>query len=253
MKKVTLFLYSILAYLFFFGSFLYLIGFVENLFVPKGVDDGVASHWIVALIVNLALIALFGVSHSVMARQGFKRWITQYIPPAAERSTYVLVATLFLDLLMWQWRPMPAVIWQIEGWGQVALYVLFGLGWAILLLSTFLINHFELFGLQQGLFQMIDRQPGPIKFVTPLLYKFVRHPMMLGIIIALFATANMTVGHLVLAAGFTVYVLFGIQFEEKDLAAALGPAYRQYQQEVPMLIPGLKPRSDGENRPVIES
>jgi protein-S-isoprenylcysteine O-methyltransferase Ste14 len=217
----------------------YLVGFSANLLVPKGIDGGLVAPWPEALAVNLLLLGVFGLQHSLMARPGFKRWWTRTVPQPLERSSYVLATALVLALLFWQWRAMPEpVVWQVET-PIVAglLWSLFGLGWVLALVSTFLINHFELFGLQQLAAQLTGRTPAPGPFRTPLLYRYVRHPLYLGLLLGLWATPRMTAGHLLFAAGLTVYILIGVSFEERDLVAQFGERYRRYRAEVGMLWP----------------
>jgi protein-S-isoprenylcysteine O-methyltransferase Ste14 len=236
--KVLAFLYGIAAYLVFFVTILYAIGFVMGLVVPKTIDTGGDSSVVEAIVVNLLLMALFAVQHSVMARQQFKAWWTHYVPKAVERSTYVLLASLALLLLFWQWRPMPAIIWNVRDPDlAVTIVTLSVAGWVLVFMSTYLINHFELFGLQQVAQNLVDKQPPPARFKTPLLYKFVRHPIYLGFIIAFWAAPTMTAGHLLFAAVTTLYILLGIALEERDLIALFGDDYRQYKQRVSMLIP----------------
>jgi len=232
------FLYGFVAYLVFLVTILYAIGFVMGLVVPKTIDTGTDTPAVEAVIVNLLLMTLFAVQHSVMARQGFKAWWTQYVPKPIERSTYVLLASLSLLLLFWQWRPLPAVIWDIQDPDVAATIVTLSFaGWVLVFTSTFLINHFELFGLQQVTHHLADKEPSPQRFRTPLFYKFVRHPLYLGFIIAFWAAPTMTVGHLLFAGVTTLYILLGIALEERDLVALFGDEYRQYKQRVAMLIP----------------
>jgi methanethiol S-methyltransferase len=238
MAGVLAVLYGVVSYLFFFATFLYAIGFVGNLPLPKTIDIGTGGPLLESLVVNLVLLGIFAVQHSVMARPAFKRWWTGFVPPAIERSTYVLFATLALALLLWQWRPMPDRLWAIEQPAAVmAITAVFWLGWAVLLLSTFLINHFELFGLSQVFRRLRNRQPGPVVFRTPFLYRLVRHPIYLGFLLAFWAAPVMTVGHLLFALGTTGYILIGIFLEERDLVAEFGDQYRQYRKQVPMLVP----------------
>jgi protein-S-isoprenylcysteine O-methyltransferase Ste14 len=239
--RLVAFLYGIVAYLIFFVTFLYAIGFVEDLVVPITIDSATvapAAPLLQALIVNLVLMSIFAVQHSVMARPQFKRWWTKFVPASVERTTYVLLASLALALLIWQWRPMPAVVWQIAD-PQLAVAVtgLSFLGWLIVLTSTFLINHFELFGLHQVANNLSGR-PMPVpRFSTPLLYRLVRHPIYLGFIIAFWAAPTMTQGHLLFAAVTTAYILVGIWLEERDLVAVFGDDYRRYRERVSMLVP----------------
>ena len=236
--KVLAFLYGIAAYLVFFVTILYAIGFVMGLVVPKTIDTGADSSVAEAIIINLLLMALFAVQHSVMARRQFKEWWTHYVPKPVERSTYVLFASLTLLLLFWQWRPMPAIVWDIkEPDLAVTMVTLSVAGWVLVFMSTYLINHFELFGLQQVAHHLVGKQAQPMRFKTPLLYKFVRHPIYLGFIIAFWAAPTMTVGHLLFASVTTIYIFLGIALEERDLIDLFGDEYRQYKQRVSMLIP----------------
>jgi protein-S-isoprenylcysteine O-methyltransferase Ste14 len=240
-SRVVAFLYGILAYLVFFATFLYAIGFVSGFAVPKTIDDGAVVPAMEALTVNILLMSLFAAQHSVMARRQFKEWWTQYVPKAVERSTYVLFASLTLVLLLWQWRPMPAVVWQIDH-PQIAMAVtgISLLGWLIVLSSIFLINHFELFGLHQTANNLAGRPMPAPRFRTPLFYKFVRHPIYLGFIIAFWAAATMTTGHLLFAAVTTAYIIVGILLEERDLVEVFGDDYRRYRDRVSMLVPWRK-------------
>lgn len=234
---------AVAIYGFFFATFLYLIGFTANLpQLPVTVDRGPAAGTGIAIIVDALLIAGFGIQHSVMARQGFKRAWTQIVPPALERSIYVLAASLMLVLLFALWRPIPVTIWAVEGPAALVLWGLCAIGWGLVLLSTFLLNHFELFGLAQVARAMANRQAADPEFRTPLLYRLVRHPLYLGFFIALWATPVMTVGHLVLALGMSVYTLIAIGYEERDLVAVFGQQYRSYQKRVGMLVPGIGKR-----------
>lgn len=261
MKRIAILLFGLVAYVVFFATFLYLIAFTGNLqatplvqwlpvlpaLVPASVDiGGAATPTALALAINLGLVLLFGLQHSVMARMGFKAWLKQHLPESAERSVYVLLASAVLMFLFWQWRPMPLVLWagtsvaaQAVGWG------VFALGFAVVLLSTFLIDHFDLFGLRQVWRQFTGQAAAAHRFTTPLFYRLVRHPLYLGFILALWGGPVMTVGHLVFAASLTAYILIAIRLEERDLVRQLGHRYESYRQQVPMLVPGLaKPYKD---------
>jgi methanethiol S-methyltransferase len=240
-------LYGIVVYAFFLGTFLYAIGFVGNVFVPKSIDTGPAGPMVEALIVNTLLLGLFAVQHSVMARRSFKRWWTRVVPPAVERSTFVLAASLALALLLWQWRPIvEPTIWRVEN--AAALWLLdavFWFGWAMLLLSTFLINHFELFGLRQVFARLGGRALPEPEFATPLFYRWVRHPIYLGFVLAFWAAPVMSAGHLLFSIATTGYILIGIWFEERDLIAQFGARYRNYREQVGMLLPQPWRKSGG--------
>ena len=236
--RIAAFVYGVASYLFFFVTFLYAMGFVEGMIVPKTIDNGAASSLAQALIVNLVLMSIFAIQHSVMARPQFKRWWTTFVPRSVERTTYVLLASLALALLVWQWQPMPAVVWQIADPGlAMAVTVLSFIGWLIVLSSTFLINHFELFGLHQVANNLTGRAMPAPRFRTPLFYAFVRHPIYLGFIIAFWAAPTMTQGHLLFAAVTTAYIFVGIWLEERDLVDLFGDDYRRYRDRVSMLLP----------------
>jgi protein-S-isoprenylcysteine O-methyltransferase Ste14 len=236
--RTVAFAYGIISYAVFFVTFLYAIGFVSGLMVPKTIDDGSVVPNSEAIVVDLLLMSLFAVQHSVMARREFKNWWTQYIPESVERSTYVLFASLALALLFWQWRPVPTVIWQVaDPLISMAIIGLSLLGWFIVLSSTFLINHFELFGLHQVAKNLSGRPMPEPRFRTPLYYKFVRHPIYLGFIIAFWAAATMTIGHFLFAAVTTAYIFVGILLEERDLVDLFGEDYRRYKDRVSMLVP----------------
>jgi methanethiol S-methyltransferase len=237
MFRAISFVYGIVSYVIFLAAFLYAIGFVGNLFVPKSIDSGPASPLVPALIINTALLLLFAVQHSVMARPGFKRWWTRYVSVAIERSTFVLFASLALILLYWQWRPLPAVVWSLDGAAATAMEVLFWIGWGLVLVSTFMISHFHLFGLTQVHHHLFGRKVADPEFKIAGFYKVVRHPIMFGFVIAFWAAPVMTVGHLLFAAATTGYILVALQLEERDLVQMFGEKYRQYRREVRMLIP----------------
>ncbi|SFZ89370.1 Protein-S-isoprenylcysteine O-methyltransferase Ste14 [Flaviramulus basaltis] len=242
MKKIIILIYGALAYIIFLIAFLYAIGFVGNMYVPKTIDSGVETSLSKAIIINIILLSVFAIQHSLMARPAFKKWFTSIISPAIERSTYVLLSSLALILLYLYWQPLTTVVWDVEN--QIIAFILIGvffLGWLIVLLSTFMINHFELFGLAQIFNNLKNKQTENPKFQTNYLYKIIRHPIMLGFIIAFWATPVMTVGHLMFAVITTLYILIAIKFlEEKDLRKSIGEKYETYQKEVPMLIPFIK-------------
>ena len=237
MQRVLVFIYGVVAYALFFATFLYAIGFVGNLFVPKAIDSAPQVPFIQALLVNLGLLGLFAVQHSLMARPFFKRWLTRFIPQAAERSTFVVASSLALITLFAFWQPMGGVIWSIENpQAQILLHVAFAFGWLLVLVSTFLINHFDLFGLRQVWLNLHKKPYTQLRFGTPVLYRLVRHPLYLGFILGFWATPVMTVAHLVFALATTAYILIAIQLEERDLMAA-HPEYAEYRRRVPMIIP----------------
>jgi len=242
MKKFTAFIYGILAYFIFLIAFLYAIGFVGSFMVPKSINSGTEIPFLQALLINLLLLAAFAIQHSVMARPVFKKWFTKIISPAIERSTYVLLSSLALLLLYWKWQPMTSSIWETEN--EIASAIITGIfffGWGIVFLSTFMINHFELFGLKQIFDNLKNKQTQSPKFQTNFFYKIVRHPIMLGFLIAFWATPIMTVGHLVFTIMTTLYILIAVKYlEEKDLKKTIGKEYEKYQKEVPMIIPFTK-------------
>ena len=242
MNRLIALLYGLVSYLLGLITLVYAVGFVSNLAVPKSIDTGVVVPTAEALIVNLVLMSVFAIQHSVMARRGFKAWWTRYVPAAVERSTYVLFSNLVLILLLWKWQPLPAVVWRVESpplaLGLAALSLA---GWGVVFLSTFLINHFDLFGLKQVFDNLRELRIEDPQFHTPFLYKIVRHPLYLGFIIAFWATPQMTVGHLLFAIVTTGYILGAIMLEERDMVAVFGQTYRNYQARVSMIVP-LPPR-----------
>jgi protein-S-isoprenylcysteine O-methyltransferase Ste14 len=243
MKRTGILLYGLACYAVFFATFLYAIGFVGNLWVPKAMDSPRETSLGLALLIDLGLLSLFALQHSVMARPGFKRAWTRLIPESAERSTYTLLSSLALILLFWQWRPLGGVVWDVHNpVGRALLYAGFAFGWGLVLVATFLINHFDLFGLRQVWLQFRGRDYRPLPFKTPGPYRLVRHPLYVGWFFAFWCTPTMTLTHLLFALMTTAYILVAIRLEERDLVAAL-PEYSEYRKQVPMLLPRLRARA----------
>jgi len=242
MKRTLILVYGVLTYAFFFVAFIYAIGFIGNIAVPMSLDSAPTAPLGTALAIDAALLALFAVQHSGMARPAFKRWLTRYIPESAERSTYVLASTVCLVLLMAFWSPLGGVVWQAPTeWAAVTLQALYLGSWALLLYATFLIDHFDLFGLRQAWAAFRRRRPGRLRFVTPALYRIVRHPIYVGWLGIFWFTPTMTVSHLVFAIGASAYTLVGMKLEERDLEA-MHPEYARYKRKVPALVPSPKRR-----------
>ena len=241
LRRVFIFLYGLACYAIFFATFLYAIGFIGNFLVPRTIDGAPQMDFTSALLIDLGLLMLFAVQHSVMARPAFKRVLTRFIPEPAERSTYVLASSAALIALFYYWQPLGGSVWNVtDPTARGVLYGLYGFGWALLLYVTFLINHFDLFGLRQVWLALVDRPYTPVGFRMPALYRLVRHPLYVGWIVIFWATPSMSVAHLVFALATTAYILVAIQFEEHDLEAQLGEDYREYKRHVPMLVPFTK-------------
>lgn len=242
MKRFLVFAYGAISYALFFATFLYTIGFVGNIAVPKSIDSAPVYPLGLSLAIDLGLLSVFAIQHSVMARPAFKRWLTRFIPQEAERSTYVLASTLCIAALMWFWAPLGGVVWNVSNvYGETALTALYFASWALLLYATFLIDHFDLFGLRQAVLALRGRTIEPLKFRTPALYRIVRHPIYVGWLGIFWFAPTMTVTHLVFAAVASAYIFVGIQLEEADLEKA-HPEYRQYKQKVPALLPSFRRR-----------
>src|SRR5262249_819817 len=238
MHRIGVFVYGVISYACFLATFLYAVGFVGGFAVPRSIDSAPESPLGSAVIIDVLLLTAFALQHTVMARPAFKRWWTRIIPEPAERSTYVLASSAALLFLFWQWRPIGGVVWQVEQpLARVALYGLFAAGWLIVLVTTFLINHFDLFGLRQVWLSLRGEPYRPLGFVTPGPYRIVRHPLYVGWLLAFWATPTMTVAHLLFAVATTAYILIAIQLEERDLGEIHGARYEEYRRSVPMLVP----------------
>lgn len=238
MGRFIAFFYGVATYFFMFLTFLYLFGFLANVVVPKSIDSGITNSVGMAFAINFVLIALFGISHSVMARPGFKKWWTRFVPNTVERTTYVLIASLLMMLFFWQWQPITQVIWQANAvWAQAIFWGFFCLGIVVLFASTFIIDHFDLFGLRQVTLNLMQQPYTNQSFKVTFFYKFVRHPLYVGWFLIFWATPTMTLGHLVFAVGMSAYILIAIGYEERDLEQFHGADYTNYKRRVPMLIP----------------
>jgi methanethiol S-methyltransferase len=247
-KRIAIFSYGVLSYAFFFVTFLYAIGFIGNIAVPKSIDSAPTMPLMVSLLVDVLLLGLFALQHSGMARPAFKRWLTRFVPAEAERSTYVLLSTACLALLFWFWAPLGGVVWNVSSrWAELTLFGLYFASWSLLLYATFLINHFDLFGLRQVYYALRGKDMPALSFVTPTLYRIVRHPIYVGWLGIMWFTPTMTETHLVFAAIATLYIFAGIKFEEHDLEQA-HPEYAQYKRKVPALVPSLTRRLTGKSQ-----
>jgi protein-S-isoprenylcysteine O-methyltransferase Ste14 len=254
MSRILALVYGVISYVIFLGSFLYAIGFVGNLVVPKSIDSGDGGTLWAVLAVDIALLGLFGLQHSVMARPGFKRWWTRFVPKPVERSTYVLFASLALILLFRFWIPLPDTVWAIQSAaGRAVAWTLFGLGWGLVLVSTFMISHAHLFGLRQVHQHARGREPAEPGFQTPGLYRHMRHPIMAGFFIAFWSAPTMSAGHLLFAAVTTAYILVAIRLEERDLVVAFGERYEAYRRGVPRFVPRMRARVRSGDRAGAES
>jgi len=240
LSRALILAYGIGSYALFFGTFLYLIGFIGGFGVPKTLDSGVPGPVGTAIAINVGLLALFAIQHTIMARPAFKRWWTTIIPEPAERSTFVLITSLLLCLIAWQWQPISGVVWQVEGAAATVIYGVAALGWLTVLGSTFIIDHFDLFGLRQTLSYAFRRSYQPPKYKEIYLYRFCRHPLMLGFLIAFWATPTMSASHLLFAGVCTAYIVVAIRIEERTLIQLHGSAYEDYRRRVPALIPRLR-------------
>jgi methanethiol S-methyltransferase len=237
--RVVALIYGLASYLVFSLSLVYAVAFIGNYVVPTSIDVGAETGLAQSILIDVVLLVVFAVQHSLMARPAFKRWWTTIVPASCERSTYVLISSFLLILIFWQWRPVATTIWQLEGWTAAALTAISWIGWLTALTSTHLIDHFELFGLRQVFDALRGATARALSFKTPLLYRLVRHPLMLGFLLAFWATSHMTAGHLLFAVMTTGYILVGVRLEERDLVTQFGATYEQYRQRVPMLMPRL--------------
>jgi protein-S-isoprenylcysteine O-methyltransferase Ste14 len=236
-RRIAVFAYGVACYLAALATFVYLAAFLENIGVPRSIDSAPQTSLWIALLVDFGLLAMFGVQHSVMARPAFKAMWTKIVPEAAERSTYVLFSSVAMFFLFWQWQPIGGVIWNIENaYGRIALYTMYAVGWILVLTTTFLINHFDLFGLRQVTLQLIGRPYTKLEFRTPGIYKLVRHPLYVGWVIVFWSTPEMTAAHLLFALGLTAYILVAIRYEERDLVQ-MHREYAEYRRRVPMMVP----------------
>lgn len=243
MKRTLFFMYGVICYAISMATFAYMAGFLINFGVPTGIDSTPQMPWLQALLIDIALVALFGIQHSVMARPGFKRVWTKFVPKVIERSTYCLFSSALMLLLCTQWQPLGGVIWDVQNEaGRVLLYSLYAFGWILLVFVTFLINHFDLFGLRQVKLNLLGKEYKHVGFVTPILYKYIRHPLYLGWFTIFWATPAMTIAHLIFAVASTAYILIAVPIEERDLTTFHGETYARYRNEVPKFVPGLKPK-----------
>lgn len=238
MRRVMYFIYGTICYVMFLGTFGYAIGFLVNFAVPRSIDKGPATAPSTAIVVNILLLGLFGLQHSVMARPTFKKWWTRYVPEPIERSTYVLFTNIVLILLFWQWRPINGIVWDVQGeLARTSIYALFGLGWLVVFVSTVMLNHLDLFGMRQVWLHLLGRQYTRLPFKVPVFYRYARHPLYVGWLMTFWITPTMTAGHLLFAAVNTAYILIAIRLEERNLIEAHGDNYAEYRRMVPMLIP----------------
>jgi len=254
MKRIAFFVYGCICYLIFFGTFLYAMGFIGNFAVPRTLDGVPVVPVGQAVVIDAALLALFAFQHSIMARRWFKEWWTRIVPQPLERSTYVLFSSLALILLFLEWQPIGGIVWSVEDpIGRLILRSLFAFGWALVLVSTFLINHFDLFGLRQVWLYLLGRPYSALPFGTPGPYRVVRHPLYVGWLFAFWMTPTMTLAHLLFSLATSAYILLPIQFEERDLIHFHGTAYQEYRQQVPMLLPFLRRRTSRAPRAAVQA